>query len=119
MLVLQDRAREPADVGASGFRDQAGRELLKLCQQGLLLPAVAALALQLAQMLPLPLVVRLALTGYAFISWNGLFTRPAQLGPLLVGVATSLAWAVMATALAYVLFMRRDFTNPAYDGAGR
>jgi ABC-2 type transport system permease protein len=86
---------------------------------GLLLPALVALALQLAQMLPLPVAVRLALPGYAFIAWNGLFTRPAQLGPLLIGVLVSLVWAVTATALAYRLFRRRDFTNPAYDGSGR
>ncbi|MEU6139271.1 ABC transporter permease [Streptomyces sp. NPDC047081] len=86
---------------------------------GLLLPALVALAMQVAQMLPLPVAVRLALPGYAFISWNGLFTSPMQLGPLLIGVAVSLVWAVLATALAYLLFLRRDFTNPAYDGAGR
>ncbi|MEU7875750.1 ABC transporter permease [Dactylosporangium sp. NPDC049140] len=86
---------------------------------GLLLPALVALAMQVAQMLPLPVAVRLALPGYAFIAWNGLFTSPAQPGPLLIGVAVSLVWAATATALAYLLFIRRDFTNPAYDGAGR
>ncbi|MGW3506255.1 ABC transporter permease [Streptomyces sp. NPDC000994] len=86
---------------------------------GLLLPALTALAMQLAQMLPLPVAVRLALPGYAFIAWNGLFTSPAQLGPLLIGIVVALAWTVAATALAYLLFLRRDFTNPAYDGSGR
>ncbi|MFY4718338.1 ABC transporter permease [Streptomyces sp. LaBMicrA B280] len=86
---------------------------------GLLLPAVVALAMQLAQMLPLPLVVRLALPGYAFIAWNGLFTSPGQVGPLLIGVAVSLAWALTATVLAHVLFLRRDFTDLGYDGSGR
>ncbi|MFF5305432.1 ABC transporter permease [Streptomyces sp. NPDC013161] len=86
---------------------------------GLLLPPLVALAMQVAQMLPLPVAVRLALPGYAFISWNGLFTSPAQLAPLLIGVAVSLVWAALATALACLLFVRRDFTNPAYDGSGR
>ncbi|MEV6791696.1 ABC transporter permease [Streptomyces sp. NPDC051320] len=86
---------------------------------GLLLPALVALAMQIAQMLQLPIAVRLALPGYAFIAWNGLFTSPVQLGPLLIGMAVSLVWAVTATALAYVLFVRRDFTNLAYDGSGR
>ena len=86
---------------------------------GLLLPVLVALALQLLQMLPLPVAVRLALPGYAFIAWNGLFTSPAQLGPLLIGIAVSLTWAVTATALAYLLFLRRDFTNPAYRGSAR
>lgn len=75
--------------------------------------------MQLVQMLPLPVAVRLALPGYAFISWNGLFTSPEQLGPLLIGVAVSLLWAVTATGSAYALFMRRDFTDAAHDGPGR
>jgi ABC-2 type transport system permease protein len=86
---------------------------------GLLLPALVALAMQLAQLLPLPIAVRLALPGYAFIAWNGLFTSPEQLGPLLIGIAVSLVWAVSATTLAYLLFLRRDFTNLNDDGAGR
>jgi ABC-2 type transport system permease protein len=86
---------------------------------GLLLPALVALAMQLAQMLPLPVAVRLALPGYAFIGWSGLFTSPAQLGPLLIGIGVSLVWAAVATALAYLLFLRRDFTNHTYDGSGR
>jgi ABC-2 type transport system permease protein len=86
---------------------------------GLLLPAVVALVMQLAQLLPVPVAVRLALPGYAFIAWNGLFTSPAQLGPLLIGVVVSLVWAVIATASAYLLFLRRDFTNLTYDGSGR
>jgi ABC-2 type transport system permease protein len=86
---------------------------------GLLLPALVALTMQLAQMLPIPVAVRLALPGYAFTAWSGLFTSPAQLGPLLIGIAVSLVWAVAATALAYRLFLRRDFTNLTDDGAGR
>ncbi|MEU6070070.1 ABC transporter permease [Streptomyces sp. NPDC047082] len=86
---------------------------------GLLMPALVALAMQLAQMMPLPVAVRLALPSYAFIAWNGLFTDPAQLGPLLIGIVVSLLWAVTATVLAYVLFVRRDFTNLTDDGSGR
>ncbi|MCO1593866.1 ABC transporter permease [Micromonospora sp. RHAY321] len=86
---------------------------------GLLLPALVALTMQLAQMLPLPVAVRLALPGYAFIAWSGLFTSSAQLGPLLIGIVVSLVWAVTATALAYMLFLRRDFTNLTDDGSAR
>jgi ABC-2 type transport system permease protein len=86
---------------------------------GLVMPALLALLLQIAQLLPLPVVVRVALPSYAFIAWRGLFTDPAQTGPLVVGVVVSLAWAVAASALAYLLFMRRDFTDLAYDGVGR
>ena len=86
---------------------------------GLIMPALLALLLGIVQLLPLPVVVRVALPSYAFIAWRGLFTDPAQLGPVVVGIAVSLAWAVAASALAYRLFMRRDFTDLAYDGAGR
>jgi ABC-2 type transport system permease protein len=86
---------------------------------GLVMPALLALLLQIAQLLPLPVVVRVALPSYAFIAWRGLFTHPVQTGPLVVGVVVSLAWAATASALAYALFMRRDFTDPAYDGVGR
>jgi ABC-2 type transport system permease protein len=96
-----------------------GSVVLGRSPMGLLLPTLVALAMQLAQMLPLPVAVRLALPSYAFIAWNGLFTSPAQLGPLLIGIVVSLVWAVTATALAYLLFLRRDFTNLTYDGSGR
>jgi ABC-2 type transport system permease protein len=86
---------------------------------GLLLPAVVALALALAQMLPLPVAVRLALPTGTFVAWNGLFTSPAQLGPLMISVGVALVWAVVATALAYFLFVRRDFTNLTHDGLAR
>jgi ABC-2 type transport system permease protein len=86
---------------------------------GLVMPALFALLLQIAQLLPLPVVVRVALPSYALISWRGLFTGPAQTGPLAIGVAVSLALAVAASVLAYRLFMRRDFTDLAYDGVGR
>jgi ABC-2 type transport system permease protein len=86
---------------------------------GLLLPAVVAFGMQVAQILPLPVAVRFALPGYAFIAWRGLFTSPTQLGPLLISIVVSLLWAIVATALAYWLFLRRDFTSATYDGAGR
>jgi ABC-2 type transport system permease protein len=86
---------------------------------GLVMPALLALLLAIAQLLPLPVVVRVALPSYGFIAWRGLFTDPVHTGPLLVGLAVDLAWAIAATALAYRLFMRRDFTDLAYDGIGR
>lgn len=86
---------------------------------GLLMPALLAFALQLAQLLPLPVAVQFALPSHAFIAWRGLFTSPVQTGPLLIGLVVSLAWAVIATALAYRLFLRRDFTDLTYSGSGR
>ena len=86
---------------------------------GLVTPALLALLMQIAQLLPLPVVVRVALPSYAYTAWRGLFTDPAQTGPLVIGVVVSLVLAVSAAALAYRLFMRRDFTDVAYDGFGR
>jgi ABC-2 type transport system permease protein len=86
---------------------------------GLVIPALLALLLQIAQLLPLPVALRVALPSNAFIAYRGLFTAPAQTGPLVIGVAVSLVLAVATAALAYRLFMRRDFTDLAYDGVGR
>ncbi len=86
---------------------------------GLVMPALLALMMQIAQLLPLPVVVRVALPSYAYIAWRGLFTDPAQIGPLVIGVGVSLVLAVAASMLAYRLFTRRDFTDLAYDGFGR
>lgn len=86
---------------------------------GLLMPALLALVLQLTQLLPLPVALRMSLPNSAFLAWRGLFVSPAQAGPLLIGVAVSIVWAVTATALAYRLFLRRDFTDLTYDGSGR
>ena len=87
---------------------------------GLLLPAFGGLGMQLAsQVLPMPAAVRVTLPSFAFLSWNGLFTSPPQLGALAAGVASSLAWAGVAFAVAYLLFMRRDFTSSAHDGSVR
>ncbi len=86
---------------------------------GLLVPALLALAMNLVLIMPVPVAVRLSLPSNAFLAWRGLFTGPAQTGPLLVGITVSLVWAALATGLAYLLFVRRDFTDLAYDGGGR
>ncbi|GAB7004302.1 ABC transporter permease [Nocardioides sp. AN3] len=96
-----------------------GSVVLGRSPMGLLVPAVLALAMDLALLLPVPIAVRLALPSNAFLAWRGLFTEPVQTGPLLISVGVSLVWAVFATGLASVLFLRRDFTDLAYDGAGR
>ncbi|MCL2586293.1 MAG: ABC transporter permease, partial [Streptosporangiales bacterium] len=87
---------------------------------GLLLPAFGGLGMELAsQTLSMPAAVRVALPSFAFMSWDGLFTSPPQLGSLISGVIVSLAWAAVATALAYWLFVRRDFATLANDGSMR
>ncbi|AUG76260.1 ABC transporter permease [Kitasatospora sp. MMS16-BH015] len=96
-----------------------GSVLLGRSPMGLLLPALVAVAVQVAQLLPLPVELRLALPGYAYVSWHGLFTAPARPEELLISVVVSLAWAAVATMAARRLFVRRDFTTGSEDGAGR
>jgi ABC-2 type transport system permease protein len=96
-----------------------GSIVLGRSPMGLLVPAVVALAMDLVLLLPVPVPVRLSLPSNTFLAWRGLFTEPAQTGPLLIGITVSLVWAGVATGLAYRLFVRRDFTDLAYDGAGR
>src|SRR5262249_51062310 len=86
---------------------------------GLLLPTIAALGMDGAQILPLPVALRAALPSYGFIAWRGLFASPVQLAPLLVSIAVSLLWAAVAAGIAYWLFLRRDFTNVTVDGLVR
>jgi ABC-2 type transport system permease protein len=117
--VLLAWAAAVAPTLAFGAVGLLGSVALGRSPMGLLMPALLALLLQLAQVLPLPVVVRVALPSYAFLAWRGLFTDPTQTAPVVVGIVVSLAWAVAATALAYLLFMRRDFTDLAYDGSGR
>ena len=86
---------------------------------GLLLPVVLALVLQGVALMPVPVALRVALPMSAFTGYRGLLTDPVQQGPLWIGVAVSLTWAALATWLAHRLFVRRDFTDLAYDGSGR
>lgn len=96
-----------------------GSVLLGRSPMGLLLPALLALLMQLAQLLPLPVAARMALPGYGFLAWRGLFTDPDQAGPLLVALAVDLAWTVVALVAACALFVRRDFTDSAEVGGTR
>ncbi|WP_300678219.1 ABC transporter permease [Nocardioides sp.] len=93
-----------------------GSVVLGRSPMGLLVPAVLALALNLLQLLPLPVAVRLGLPSAGFVAWRGLLTDPAQTGPLLVALAVDLAWVVVALGVARRLFVRRDFATLVNDG---
>lgn len=96
-----------------------GSVVLGRSPMGLLVPAVLALAMNVVLMVPVPLVVRQALPSNAFLAWRGLYTEPVSTSPLVIGIVVSLTWAVLATALAARLFVRRDFADLSNDGAGR
>ena len=86
---------------------------------GLLVPVGLALVLMGVQVMPVPVALRVALPMNAFISYRGLFTDPAQLDALWIGLVVCASWTVLATLLAYRLFVRRDFTDLAHDGSAR
>lgn len=86
---------------------------------GLLMPVAFALVLELVHMMPVPVAVRAATPTSPFTTYRGLFTEPAQLGLLTVGLLVSAAWTGLATYLAYRTFVRRDFTDLANDGSAR
>lgn len=97
-------------LGSVGF----GRSPL-----GLLMPVAFALVLELVHLMPVPVALRAATPTSAFTTYRGLFTEPAQLGLLGVGLLVSAAWTGLATFLAYRTFVRRDFTDLANDGSAR
>ncbi len=94
-----------------------GSVLFGRSPMGLLVPAGLAFVLQLAQMLPLPAALRMALPSQSFLAWRGLFTDPVQTRPLLLGFVVSVVWIVVPTLLAYAAFRRRDFTDLQHDGS--
>ncbi|MCW2756058.1 MAG: transporter permease [Marmoricola sp.] len=67
-----------------------GSVVLGRSPMGLLVPALLALGMNLVLLLPVPVAVRLALPSSAFVTWRGLFTEPAQTGPLVIGIVVSL-----------------------------
>jgi ABC-2 type transport system permease protein len=69
--------------------------------------------------MPVPAALRVALPTNAFLGYRGLLATPGQLETLWIGLLVSLAWTTLATLLAHRLFVRRDFTDQAYDGSGR
>lgn len=96
-----------------------GSVVLGRSPMGLLLPAVAAVVFQMLVNLPMPAALRLALPTNSLFAWRGLYTEPAQTGPLVDGIVVALVWAAVTIGAAYVIFVRRDFTDIAYDGGGR
>ncbi|GAB4001670.1 ABC transporter permease [Nocardioides ultimimeridianus] len=108
-----------APTAAFGAVGLLGSVLFGRSPVGLALPALLALGLALAQLLPLPVAVRLALPSQALLGWRGLFTDPASTGGLWAGVVVCLVWAVVAMVAGYLVFLRRDFTDTAYDGSAR
>jgi ABC-2 type transport system permease protein len=54
-----------------------------------------------------------------FEAWHGFMVEPTHLGPLLRGSLVSLAYVVVCTGLAWLLFRGRDFAGPSPTGGGQ
>ncbi len=76
---------------------------------GVLGPIVVTLGTQLLDLVGKGITVHTLLIGGAFDGWHGLFTSTPFLGPLLIGIAVSLAWSAASLALAWRILSRRAF----------
>lgn len=106
-------------VLAFGAVGVLGSVLMGRSPMGLLLPALLSFGLQICQLLPLPAFMRVVLPSQSNVAWRGLTTSPTQYGPWFVGLGVSVVWTIVLTLVARHFFLRRDFTDVAYDGAPR
>ena len=78
---------------------------------GVIGPFAAALAMQLLLLVGTGVWSHMLLVASAVNSWHGLFTVHPYFGPLLVGIAVSVIWAVVCLDIAWALLRRRDFAG--------
>jgi ABC-2 type transport system permease protein len=83
---------------------------------GVIGPFVAGLAMQLLLLVGTGIWAHLLLVGSAFTAWHGLFTVHPYFGPLLVGIAVSVIWAVVCLDVSWALMRRRDFAGAPVSG---
>jgi ABC-2 type transport system permease protein len=80
---------------------------------GVLGPVVVTLATQLLDLVGKGITVHTLLIGGAFDGWHGLFASSPFLGPLLIGIAVSLAWIAVSLTLGWRILRRRAFLTSA------
>jgi ABC-2 type transport system permease protein len=76
-------------------------------------PVVVTLATQLLDLVGKGITVHTLLIGGAFDGWHGLFASHPFLGPLLIGIAVSLAWSAVCLAASWRIIRRRAFLTTA------
>jgi len=80
---------------------------------GVIAPPLAALAMQLLVLVGSGVWMHMLLVGSALATWRALFTDHPYFGPLLIGIAVSVAWTVVCLGVAWRLLRRRDFAGAA------
>ncbi len=78
---------------------------------GVIAPFTLALAMQLLLLVGTGIWSHMLLIGAAVFSWHALFTAHPYFGPLLVGIAVSVIWAVVCIDVSWALLRRRDFAG--------
>jgi ABC-2 type transport system permease protein len=78
---------------------------------GVIAPFALALAMQLLLLVGTGIWSHLLLIGAALFTWHGLFNAHPYFGPLIVGIAVSVIWAVACIDVSWMLLRRRDFAG--------
>jgi ABC-2 type transport system permease protein len=78
---------------------------------GVIGPGLGALAMQLLLLVGPGVWAHMLLLASAFNGWHALFTAHPYYGPLLIGVAVSLAWTTVCLVISWRLLRRRDFAG--------
>lgn len=78
---------------------------------GVIVPVVLGLAMQLYTFLNAWDTVRHVLLGYTMSAWRGLLDDPSYASPFIRGSLVSLVYLLVATAVGYLAFRRRDVTG--------
>lgn len=78
---------------------------------GVIAPFALALAMQLLLLVGTGIWSHMLLVGAAVFGWHGLFDAHPYFGPLLVGIAVSVIWAVVCIDVSWALLRRRDFAG--------
>jgi ABC-2 type transport system permease protein len=71
-------------------------------------PLLLALGMQLVALVDGPPAVRALLLSPAYGAWHGLWVDPSFTGPIVRATVVSVAWGVLATGAALLVFLRRD-----------
>ena len=78
---------------------------------GVIVPVVLGLCMQLYTFLNAWDSVRHALLGFTMSAWRGLLDSPSYAAPLTRGLIVAAVYLLVATAIGFAAFRRRDVTG--------